>query len=265
MARTDADVRKRLRDNTKLLLVGIAALIAALAGLLALASRGSTLAPDYLTEFVLYALSATNLMMLLALVFVLVRNIVKMMVERRRGLPFARFRAKLVIVLLGMTLIPAVLVLIVGSELIRNSVDTWFNRPMEEMLTSANEIASDYYGEQQRGMSAQAQRYARTLANSDLSDESAAAVRAVLAPSIAQEAAGLAEVSRVEPAHEPRIVGVPFDVLREKVALRGQQREAGQGVVADIQRDVGRAADQRDFVARVLVPVHGQEVARRVG
>ena len=113
-------------------------------------SRSSTLAPDFLTEFVLYALSATNLTMLVALVFVLARNIIKLVVERRRALPFARFRAKLVAVLLGMTLIPAVLVLIVGSELIRNSVDRWFNAPMDEVLSSANAIAGDYYQQQQR-------------------------------------------------------------------------------------------------------------------
>ena len=66
--------------------------------------------------------------MLAALVFVLARNIIKLIVERRRALPFARFRAKLVALLLGMTLVPAVLVLIVGSELIRASVDTGSTR-----------------------------------------------------------------------------------------------------------------------------------------
>ena len=80
--------------------------------------------------------------MILALVFVLARNIVKMMVERRRGLPFARFRSKLVGVLLGMTLIPSVLVLLVGSELIRTNVDRWFNAPMEEIVASANRTAA---------------------------------------------------------------------------------------------------------------------------
>jgi len=43
-----------------------------------------------------------------------------------------------------MTLIPAVLVLGVGSELIRTSVDRWFNEPMDEILSSANQIAGDY-------------------------------------------------------------------------------------------------------------------------
>ena len=48
-----------------------------------------------------------------------------------------------------MTLVPAVLVLIVGSELIRTNVDHWFNAPMEEILSPANQIAGDYYHEQQ--------------------------------------------------------------------------------------------------------------------
>ena len=70
----------------------------------------------------LSALWATNLTILVALAFVLTRNILKLLVERRRALPFARFRAKLVAVLLGMAVVPALLVLIVGSELIRTSV-----------------------------------------------------------------------------------------------------------------------------------------------
>jgi Na+/proline symporter len=78
---------------------------------------------------------------------VLARNVIKLIVERRKALPFARFRAKLVLLLMGMTFIPAVLVLVVGSELISQSVDRWFNAPMDEVLSSANRIASDYYRE----------------------------------------------------------------------------------------------------------------------
>ena len=143
--RRAAEPRRPFRDNPRLILLGHRA-----------ARRGARrdgragrplgqLSPDFLSEVVLYALSAADLTMLVALVFVLARNIIKLIVERRRALPFARFRAKLVAVLLGMTLIPAVLVLIVGSELIRNSADRWFSAPIDEVLTSATEIASDYY------------------------------------------------------------------------------------------------------------------------
>ena len=114
--------RRPFRDNPRLILAGIGVLVIVLAGILAYANRSTGLTPDYLAEFVLYALIAADLTMVVALVFVLARNIVKLVLERRRGRPFARFRANLVALLIGMTLVPAMLVLAVGSEPIRTSV-----------------------------------------------------------------------------------------------------------------------------------------------
>src|SRR5262245_12548406 len=141
--------RRPFRDNPRLILSGIGLLLIVLVALVALASRTPSFSPDFLTEFVLYARSAADLTMLAALLFVLARNIIKLIVERRRALPFAHFRSKLVALLLVMTLVPAILVLMVGSELIRTNIDRWFNAPMGEILTSANAIASDYYKRRQ--------------------------------------------------------------------------------------------------------------------
>ena len=206
--RASSAPRKPFRDNTRLILFGIFVLLGVLAALLTLAARSARLAPDFLTEFVLYALSATNLTILVALVFVLARNIVKLLVERRRGLPFARFRAKLVAVLLGMTIVPAVLVLLVGSEVIRNSVDRWFNAPMNDVLSSANAIAGDYYQEQQQLVSREAQRMGRALASVNLAGPPGS-VREVIAEDVSQGRVSLAEVYRVEEGNNPtRLVPV---------------------------------------------------------
>jgi two-component system nitrogen regulation sensor histidine kinase NtrY len=186
-----------------LLLAGIVALIAALAVLLLIGRGSSTLAPDFLTDFVLSALWATNLTILVALAFVLTRNILKLVVERRRALPFARFRAKLVTILLGMAVVPAVLVLLVGSELIRTSVDRWFNQPMDVMLTSANAIAGDYYAQQQTLVSAQAQRFARVLGGVNVA-ASPSAVRDLVAPDVLQERIDLVEVYRLSTGADGR-------------------------------------------------------------
>ena len=234
--------RKPIRDNTKALLAGIVVLLAVLAGLLALAGRSATLAPDFLTEVVLYALSATNLTILVALVFVLARNIVKLFVERRRGLPFARFRAKLVAALLGMTLIPAVLVLLVGGELIRNSVERWFNAPMDDVLSSANAIAGDYYQERQRLVSVQAQRFARNLETIDLVN-SPSQVRDLVEPDVLQERVALVEVYRLEPSAagsssvafvaEAASPSLPRDFSRA-ASDRLAERTAAQGETHDV-------------------------------
>jgi two-component system nitrogen regulation sensor histidine kinase NtrY len=193
-----------------LLLAGVVALISALAGLLALGRGSSTLAPDFQTDVVLSALSATNLTILVALAFVLTRNIVKLVVERRRARPFARFRAKLVAVLLGMAVVPAVLVLLVGSELIRTSVDRWFNQPMDVMLSSANAIAADYYAQQQGLVLAQAQRFARALGGVDLATASPSAVRDFVAPDVLQERIDLVEVYRVRTAPDGQLQVTPI-------------------------------------------------------
>jgi nitrogen fixation/metabolism regulation signal transduction histidine kinase len=175
--RASRDTRPPFRDNPRLILAGIGVLVALLIAILALANRSPSLSPDYLAEFVLYALIAADLTMVVALVFVLARNIVKLVVERRRGGPFARFRAKLVALLIGMTLVPAMLVLAVGSELIRTSVDRWFNTPMDQILSSANDVAADYYQERQLLVSERATRVARLLGSADLLTEDAEALR----------------------------------------------------------------------------------------
>jgi two-component system nitrogen regulation sensor histidine kinase NtrY len=197
--RPAAPPRRPFRDNPRLILVGIAVLVALLVAILAVANRTPRLSPDFLTEFVLYALSAADLTMLAALLFVLARNIIKLIVEQRRALAFARFRAKLVALLLGLTLVPAVLVLIVGSELIRTSVDRWFNAPMDEILSSANQIASDYYHERQVQVSDHATRIARTLAGADLTKPDVRAVRDLIAPDVTSQRVQMIEVYRVAP------------------------------------------------------------------
>jgi two-component system nitrogen regulation sensor histidine kinase NtrY len=192
--------RRPFRDNPRLILAGIGFLILVLVALVALANRTPYFSPDFLTEFVLYALSAADLTMLAALVFVLARNIVKLVVERRRALPFARFRAKLVALLLGMTLVPATLVLIVGSELIRTNIDRWFNAPMEEILTSANQIASDYYQQRQAVLTDHAARIARALGAIDLTTDDVRPVRDLLAPEVTLHRVQMLEVYRAGPA-----------------------------------------------------------------
>ena len=207
LARTAPAVPRQLAPDPR----GILLLVGALAALLTIANRSATYSPDFLVEVVLYALSVADLTMLAALVFVLARNIIKLIVERRRALPFARFRAKLVAVLLGMTLIPSVLVLIVGSEVIRTSADRWFNAPMDEVLSSANRIASDYYRDRQNLVTDHAQRIARMLPG-ELTAPAVppSHVRDVIAPEVTLERLQMVAVYRVQRAAEGALQVVPI-------------------------------------------------------
>jgi two-component system nitrogen regulation sensor histidine kinase NtrY len=233
--------RRPFRDNPRLIVAGIVVLLSVLIGILYVAERTSRLSPDFQTEVVLYALSATNVMMLLALVVVLARNIVKLLVERRRAMPFVRFRAKLVFVLLGMTLIPAVLVLIVGSNVVLVAVSQWFNEPVEEVLSSASQIAGDYYQDRQQRVDQQATRLARSLAQANLGSNDLRGIREQLTRDVNERRIELVQVYRVEsrPGAPPVIVPVvdvaaptvpqdwpraSADLLATRVAAGGEQQ-----------------------------------------
>jgi two-component system nitrogen regulation sensor histidine kinase NtrY len=202
--------RRPFRDNPRLILLGILMLIAALVAMVRFADSSTELNPDFLTEVVLYALSAADLTMLVALVFVLARNIVKLVVERRRGLPFSRFRAKLVLALLGLTLVPCVLVLIVGSELIRSSTEKWFSQPIDDILGAATKIAQDYYRDRASSVNRHAERIAREIPVAAVESGDLGAVRRAIEAEVAQGRVGLVEVYRSRSKAGPRADVVPL-------------------------------------------------------
>lgn len=235
--------RAPFRDNPRLILAGIGALLVVLVALFAAANRSPRLSPDFLSGFVLYALTAADLTMLAALVFVLARNIVKLVVERRHGLPFARFRAKLVALLLVMTLVPSILVLVVGSELIRTNIDRWFNAPMDDVLRAANELASDYYRERQLAVSDAAGRIARSLADVELASANLGPVRDRLAPDVTARRLQMVEVYRVAPETGGRGLAPVLDVAAPTLPAE-YSRAAAERLAL---RALGAASEERSI------------------
>ena len=229
-AREAAPARRPFRDNPRLILLGMAALLIALVAMVTLADRSAELNPDFLTEVVLYALSAADLTMLLALVFVLARNIVKLVVERRRGLPFSRFRAKLVLALLGLTIVPSVLVLIVGGELIRSSTQKWVAQPVDDVLSSANQIAGDYYREREAVVARHAQGLAASLPAVALQNGDAEALRAIIEREVKQGRVGLVEVYALGRGGQP----TPLVAAQSPALPRGHLRASADLLAARV-------------------------------
>jgi two-component system nitrogen regulation sensor histidine kinase NtrY len=132
--------RERFQNNAKLVLTVTGGLLAVflLAELLLRKSRDFQ--PDYLASVLLFGLTVLNLSILLVLVFVLGRNLVRMLVEWRRGVFGARLRVQLLLVFLLMAVAPSMLILLVGSDLIRQTVDRWFNVDAERMLASSQTL-----------------------------------------------------------------------------------------------------------------------------
>ena len=93
------------------------------------------------SNILIFALVNVNMVLLLILVLLVFRSLFKVYLERRDNLQGSKFRVKLVVAFVSLSLLPAFLLFVVASNLITNSVDSWFNIKVEESLQSSLEVA----------------------------------------------------------------------------------------------------------------------------
>ena len=134
--------RPRFQNNVRLVLAVTGGL--ALVFLLSerLLRKSGDFEPKFMASALLFGLTVINLSLLFVLLFVLGRNLVRMLMEWRRGVFGARLRMQLLLVFLGMAVAPSLLLLLVGSDLVRQAVDRWFNVDVERLLVSSRSLGA---------------------------------------------------------------------------------------------------------------------------
>jgi two-component system, NtrC family, nitrogen regulation sensor histidine kinase NtrY len=126
--------------------------------------KAKELSPEALSSRVLlFVLFDINLILILGIVFVLLRGVVKLILERQRGIVGSRFRTRLVITWVATSLVPVVILFLFASDLLRVSIDRWFNPAVRTLLQNSEAIAAAAQGR----MAAGALSAAREIAASE--------------------------------------------------------------------------------------------------
>lgn len=86
-----------------------------------------------------------NMLLLLLLIFLVLRNIVKLLYDRKRKVIGARLRTKLVLAFAGLSLVPTVLLFFFSVQFISSSVAFWFNLPVEQTLNKSLGVGRQLY------------------------------------------------------------------------------------------------------------------------
>lgn len=105
---------------------------------------------DFVNTVVYFGLINFNVILILALSFLLFRNVAKLVVERRRGVFGSRLRAKLVATLVFFALAPTVLLFYVSSQFIITSFDQWFSEKVRATMHETREAGARVYKQDQR-------------------------------------------------------------------------------------------------------------------
>ncbi len=98
-----------------------------------------------LTRLMLLVLLNLTIIALFVLMFFVAKSLVKLYFERKHKVLGYKFKTKLVIILVVLTLIPSTALFVVSSGLITNYIDRWFSPQIKQPLESSIEIAKAVY------------------------------------------------------------------------------------------------------------------------
>ncbi len=105
---------------------------------------------DFVENINLWAFIWTvNTVLLLALCFMLARDLIKLYFEHQSKKLGTRIKSKLIITFTIFSLFPALLMSFVAFGLINSNLRLWFTSPSEKLLTSSEKVVETYYEQNQ--------------------------------------------------------------------------------------------------------------------
>jgi two-component system nitrogen regulation sensor histidine kinase NtrY len=79
------------------------------------------------SSILVFALININVVLLLLLLFLTVRNLVKLIFERRKNIMGGRLRTKLVLAFVTLSLLPTAIIFFISVQFISSALEYWFN------------------------------------------------------------------------------------------------------------------------------------------
>ncbi|HMO19061.1 MAG TPA: ATP-binding protein [Oligoflexia bacterium] len=86
-----------------------------------------------------------NIIAVMVLGFIVIRNIFRLLLDRKRNILGARLRSRLVFAFVMLSLVPTTLLFFVAQGIIERVLQDWFSPRVELALTTARNLASNYY------------------------------------------------------------------------------------------------------------------------
>ena len=212
------------------------------------------------SNIAVFALLNLNLIVLLLLVLLLLRNLVKLWFERRQQVIGAKFKAKLVLAFLSLSLIPSTLIFLIASNFINKSIEGWFKPQVERPLDQALAVAQTYYGNLERTALRHAQQIGRVIDREGLLAENG---REALAAYLVeqQDRLGLSAIT-VFGAQGQELVHVKDPILGDLATREVNESQLRQGAAGQELTTV-RELSSGDLVEAV-VPIWATRGERKV-
>ena len=138
----DADSKRRRREG---ILIIVIILVVAL--LTFVETRTIRFGADIPVSnaILMFTLININLLLLILLIFLVFRNLVKLLYDRRRKVMGAKLRTRLVVAFIVLTIVPTGVLFFFSINFITSSIEFWFNVPVEQALENSLRVGGKVY------------------------------------------------------------------------------------------------------------------------
>jgi two-component system nitrogen regulation sensor histidine kinase NtrY len=137
----EKELRKRRRERIIMVVVGILAITFTLIASNFFNKNDLPLS----TNIFVYGLTSINVILIILLLFLIIRNVVKLFYEHRHGIIGSKLRTKLVATFVGLSLVPTILLFLFAINFLSYSIEFWFNIKIGDALNRSLEVAQVYY------------------------------------------------------------------------------------------------------------------------
>lgn len=117
-------------------------------------------AVTFSSNIIIFALINLNVIFVVLLIFLVTRNVFKILLDRRRNLLGAKLRSRLVLIFICFSLIPTMLLFIAATNITTTSIKSWIGGRVGQALTGAIEMARERLEEEARALAPAAERAA---------------------------------------------------------------------------------------------------------
>lgn len=93
----------------------------------------------------MFILININLLLVILLIFLVFRNLTKLLYDRKRKVMGAKLRTKLVLAFISITLLPTIVLFFFSINFINSSIKFWFNIPVEQALENSLDVGRRLY------------------------------------------------------------------------------------------------------------------------
>jgi two-component system nitrogen regulation sensor histidine kinase NtrY len=212
------------------------------------------------SNILVISLIGLNIILLLLLVFLILRNVVKLVFERKKRVLGSKLKTKLVLAFITLTLVPTVVLFFIAIHFITSSIENWFSIQVEGSLQESLVVAQLYYQGQAGNALFHARSMSQAVTQQRMLDKGNQDLLAgYLQAKLAEYNLGAVELSSPQfPTplliRSPNLASVAFPTLESKML-----QEAFRGKEATKIQSVG----QGDLI-RGLVPVFSPQNPREV-